>query len=93
MHALAHRLRVHAIPRPQQQSQYLHQFVLHAALDSIDDVMWNTKECHLKVYIYTLRLCNLSIRILSGHRPFQQPPSDVFRDAGLSTVHAFARWA
>ena len=33
----------------QQQAQYLHQFVLHSALDSIDDVMWTTKECHLKV--------------------------------------------
>lgn len=33
----------------QQQSQYLHQFVLHAALDAIDEAMWTTKEPHLKV--------------------------------------------
>lgn len=32
----------------EQQAQYLHQFVLHASLDAVDDVMWSTKECHLK---------------------------------------------
>ncbi|GAX75010.1 hypothetical protein CEUSTIGMA_g2456.t1 [Chlamydomonas eustigma] len=32
----------------EQQAQYLHQFVLHASLDAIDDIMWSTKECHLK---------------------------------------------
>ncbi len=34
---------------PQQQLQYLHQFVLHAALDAVDEAMWTTKELHLKV--------------------------------------------
>lgn len=29
-------------------AQYLHHFVLHAALDAVDDVMWTNKECHLK---------------------------------------------
>jgi hypothetical protein len=33
---------------PQQQLQYLYQFVLHAALDAVDEVMWTTKEPHLK---------------------------------------------
>ncbi|PNH10033.1 Trafficking protein particle complex subunit 2 [Tetrabaena socialis] len=32
-----------------QQTQYLHQFVLHSALDSVDEQMWLTKEAHLKV--------------------------------------------
>lgn len=27
---------------------YRHHFVLHAALDSVDDAMWTTKELHLK---------------------------------------------
>ena len=34
--------------QPKDQAQYLHHFVLHAALDAVDDVMWSTKECHLK---------------------------------------------
>lgn len=34
--------------RSQQQAQYLHQFVLHAALDAVDEAMWSTKEPHLK---------------------------------------------
>jgi uncharacterized protein (DUF1778 family) len=40
-----------AVPRraAQQQAQYLHQFVLHAALDAVDEAMWGTKELHLKV--------------------------------------------
>lgn len=32
----------------EQQAQYLHQFVLHASLDAVDEAMWNTKELHLK---------------------------------------------
>mmetsp|Transcript_820 Transcript_820/g.1867 ORF Transcript_820/g.1867 Transcript_820/m.1867 type:complete len:137 (-) Transcript_820:12-422(-) len=32
----------------EQQAQYLHQFVLHASLDAIDDAMWTTKEPFLK---------------------------------------------
>ncbi len=36
---------------PQQQAQYLHQFVLHASLDAVDEAMWNTKELHLKVLL------------------------------------------
>jgi hypothetical protein len=35
--------------RAQQQAQYLHQFVLHAALDAVDEAMWATKELFLKV--------------------------------------------
>lgn len=34
--------------QPKDQAQYLHHFVLHAALDAVDDVMWNSRECHLK---------------------------------------------
>jgi hypothetical protein len=33
----------------QQQTQYLHQFVLHASLDAVDEAMWSSKELHLKV--------------------------------------------
>lgn len=33
----------------QQQTQYLHQFVLHASLDAVDEQMWLSKEPHLKV--------------------------------------------
>jgi hypothetical protein len=33
----------------QQQAQYLHQFVLQASLDAVEEVMWGTKELHLKV--------------------------------------------
>lgn len=32
----------------EQQAQYLHQFVLHASLDAVDEAMWATKELHLK---------------------------------------------
>lgn len=32
----------------EQQAQYLHQFVLHASLDAVEEAMWNTKEVHLK---------------------------------------------
>lgn len=32
----------------EQQAQYLHQFVLHASLDAVDEAMWTTKEPHLK---------------------------------------------
>lgn len=38
----------------QQQTQYLHQFVLHASLDAVDEAMWSSKELHLKV---SSRLC------------------------------------
>lgn len=49
-HAAADAARsVRAAPPPQQQAQYLHQFVLHAALDAVDEAMWLTKELHLKV--------------------------------------------
>eukprot|EP00803_Ostreobium_quekettii_P005537 evm.model.scf_137.4 EVM.evm.TU.scf_137.4 scf_137:39349-39777(+) len=33
---------------PGSKELYRHHFVLHAALDSVDDQMWNTKELHLK---------------------------------------------
>lgn len=33
----------------QQQAQYLHQFVLHASLDAVDEATWTSKELHLKV--------------------------------------------
>eukprot|EP00955_Chlamydomonas_euryale_P114427 366278-Chlamydomonas_euryale.AAC.19 len=33
----------------QQQAQYLHQFVLHASLDAVDEALITSKECHLKV--------------------------------------------
>lgn len=33
----------------EQQAQYLHQFVLHASLDAVDEQMWTSKEPHLKV--------------------------------------------
>lgn len=36
----------------QQQTQYLHQFVLHASLDAVDEAMWSTKELHLKVLLF-----------------------------------------
>eukprot|EP00775_Hariotina_reticulata_P002493 gene2493-2796_t len=32
----------------EQQTQYLHQFVLHASLDAVDEAMWTSKELHLK---------------------------------------------
>jgi len=35
----------------QQAQQYLHQFVLHAALDALDDAAWNSAsrgDCHLR---------------------------------------------
>ncbi|WIA18416.1 hypothetical protein OEZ85_009876 [Tetradesmus obliquus] len=32
----------------EQQTQYLHQFVLHASLDAVDEAMWSSKELHLK---------------------------------------------
>lgn len=33
----------------EQQTQYLHQFVLHSSLDAVDEQMWMSKEPHLKV--------------------------------------------
>jgi Sedlin, N-terminal conserved region len=36
-------------PDAQQQTQYLHQFVLHASLDAVDEAMWASKEPYLKV--------------------------------------------
>ncbi|KAG2495062.1 hypothetical protein HYH03_006673 [Edaphochlamys debaryana] len=33
----------------EQQTQYLHQFVLHSSLDAVDEQMWTSKEPHLKV--------------------------------------------
>ncbi|KAG1678259.1 hypothetical protein FOA52_013879 [Chlamydomonas sp. UWO 241] len=33
----------------EQQAQYLHQFVLHASLDAVEDAILTSKECHLKV--------------------------------------------
>lgn len=32
----------------EQQAQYLHQFVLHASLDAVDEALLGTKELHLK---------------------------------------------
>lgn len=32
----------------EQQAQYLHQFVLHASLDAVEEAMWATKEAYLK---------------------------------------------
>jgi hypothetical protein len=48
-----HTLWCHPLPRvwEQQRDQYLHQFVLHAALDAVDEVQWTTKELHLKVRV------------------------------------------
>ena len=43
----------------QPQAQYLHQFVLHASLDAVDEAMWATKDLYLKVFMFCLffRLC------------------------------------
>jgi len=33
----------------QERAQYLHQFVLHASLDAVDEQLWNTTSMHLGV--------------------------------------------
>ena len=35
--------------RAQERAQYLHQFVLHASLDAVDEQLWNTTSMHLGV--------------------------------------------
>ena len=35
--------------RPQERAQYLHQFVMHAALDAVDEQLWSTSAMHLGV--------------------------------------------
>jgi hypothetical protein len=32
-----------------ERAQYLHQFVLHASLDAVDEQLWNTTSMHLGV--------------------------------------------
>ncbi|KAK9811548.1 hypothetical protein WJX72_005731 [[Myrmecia] bisecta] len=32
-----------------ERAQYLHQFVLHAALDAVEEQLWNTTSMHLSV--------------------------------------------
>lgn len=34
---------------PQERAQYLHQFVMHAALDAVDEQLWSTSAMHLGV--------------------------------------------
>jgi Sedlin, N-terminal conserved region len=33
----------------QERAQYLHQFVMHAALDAVDEQLWSTSSMHLGV--------------------------------------------
>jgi Sedlin, N-terminal conserved region len=33
----------------QERAQYLHQFVMHAALDAVDEQLWSTSAMHLGV--------------------------------------------
>ncbi len=33
----------------QERAQYLHQFVLHAALDAVEEQLWGTSAMHLGV--------------------------------------------
>ena len=48
----------------QERAQYLHQFVLHASLDAVDEQLWNTTSMHLGVVD---KFNNLHVRrFLSG---------------------------
>lgn len=61
----------------QQQSQYIQQFVMHASLDAIDEIMWTTKEPHLKVRScpqLTLQLLNPLFRSLQPSPTLQERP-------------------
>lgn len=49
----------------QERAQYLHQFVLHAALDAVEEQLWSTGAMHLGVVD---RFNNLQARILSAHQ-------------------------
>ncbi len=46
-HRFAERLR--RARHAQERAQYLHQFVLHASLDAVDEQLWNTTSMHLGV--------------------------------------------
>ncbi len=37
------------VPVPQERTHYLHQFVLHASLDAVDEQVWSTTNMHLGV--------------------------------------------
>ena len=37
------------LPSAQERAQYLHQFVLHASLDAVEEQLWNTTAMNLGV--------------------------------------------
>ena len=47
----------------QERAQYLHQFVLHASLDAVDEQLWNTTSMHLGVVD---KFNNLHVRVPSS---------------------------
>jgi Sedlin, N-terminal conserved region len=50
--------------RLQERVQYLHQFVMHAALDAVDEQLWSTSAMHLGVVD---RFNNLQARLKFQH--------------------------
>ena len=71
------------IQQQQQQAntQYLHQFVLHASLDAVDEAMWTTKEPHLKV--------GLAQDLIMTQDPTPPYPQDPTQLPSLQTVDRF----
>jgi hypothetical protein len=47
----SHRRRRHSLPLPplQERPQYLYHFVLHAALDAVEEQEWHSNSMHLGV--------------------------------------------
>ncbi len=51
----------------QDRAQYLHQFVLHAALDAVDEQVWTTTAMHLgQVRLFQSNLLCASVAIAHG---------------------------
>jgi Sedlin, N-terminal conserved region len=59
----------------QERAQYLHQFMMHAALDAVDEQLWSTSAMHLASCMGVVdRFDNLQAKLGRRLHPHQMHP-------------------